>query len=356
MTDPVLEEILGKGEMERELNTREIEHLLSVKDAESFDRILSTARIVKERHFGKDVFMYGFVYFSTFCRNNCTFCYYRRDNDKPRYRKSLEEVVALAGDLEDAGVNLVDLTMGEDPYYCSDGHRRLMELVSAVDSAIDVPLMASPGAMAEEQFAELRDAGADWFACYQETHNRDLFGLLRIEQDYDLRSNQKDWAVSAGLLAEEGIMAGVGESFEDRAASIKKMTDPRIDQVRVMTFVPQDGAPLAGIADASTRDELLTIAVLRITNPGKLIPASMDIEGLDGLLPRIEAGANVVTSIVPPRYSLAGVAQHDLDIENGNRSVERISEVLGDAGYRCGDRSRYGALIREWKHRTGAGA
>ena len=49
------------------------------------------------RHFGDAVFLYGFVYFSTYCRNECTFCLYRRGNaESPRYRKSIDEVVAIA--------------------------------------------------------------------------------------------------------------------------------------------------------------------------------------------------------------------------------------------------------------------
>ena len=41
------------------------------------------------RHSGDAVFLYGFVYFSTYCRNECAFCFYRADNDEsPRYRKT----------------------------------------------------------------------------------------------------------------------------------------------------------------------------------------------------------------------------------------------------------------------------
>ena len=54
--------------------------------------------------------------------------------------------------------------------------------------------------------------------------------------------------------------------------------------------------------------ELLIIAMLRLAFPDRLIPASLDIEGLEGLQLRLDAGANVVTSLIVPGAGLTGVA------------------------------------------------
>lgn len=354
MRDSELKAILDKGLSEKKLSTEEISYLLSVKDERSIEDIFDCARTIKQKHYGNKVFLYGFVYFSTYCRNNCTFCYYRKDNTLPRYRKTTEEIVSLSENLVDSGVNLIDLTMGEDPLFRANGFEKLIDAVQSVRGAVDTPIMVSPGVMPENMFPVIRDAGADWFACYQETHNRGLFNSLRIGQDYDFRSMQKVWAVKSGLLAEEGIMTGIGETIEDRAVSISNMVNPDIRQVRAMTFVPQDGAPLVGKPGHTAMDEILTIAVLRITNPDKFIPASMDVEGSEGLVARVNAGANIITSIVPPKVSLAGVAQHDLDIDNGNRSVENISELLDGIGSKCGTKSDYNSIIHKWRHTQGA--
>lgn len=48
---------------------------------------------------------------------------------------------------------------------------------------------------------------------------------------------------------------------------------------------------------------------MRLLFPDKLIPASLDVDGISGLELRLMAGANVVTSIIPPNEGLAGVAQ-----------------------------------------------
>jgi methylornithine synthase len=83
---------------------------------------------------------------------------------------------------------------------------------------------------------------------------------------------------------------------------------------------------------------------MRICMPDRLIPASLDIDGLAGLKQRLNAGANVVTSLVPSGGGLAGVAQSELDIEAGGRSVAGIQRVLEE----CGLLPAAPAQYREW--------
>ncbi len=330
------------------ISLEEAEALLSKREPRSLDRLFGAAREVKQRNFGNKVFFYGFVYFSTHCRNNCSFCFYRRSNaSSVRYRKSEDEILSLSTSLADSGVHAIDLTMGEDPIVHKDDHyRRLIDLVQKVNDAVDTPLMLSPGALPHEVFGDLREAGADWFACYQETHNRELFCRLRPEQSYDMRLFQKKWAREAGMLTEEGIMVGVGESVADRAHSIMTMKRLGVDQIRAMSFVPQQNTPMEKHGPSPFLDELVTLAVMRLVHPTKLIPASLDIEGIGGLAPRLDAGANVITSIIPPLKGLAGVAQHELNIDDGGRSMENVECLLDELGARKASLSDYSDLLR----------
>lgn len=329
-----------------EVTADDVADILAITDGKQLDELFVEARAVKEKVFGNKIFTYGFVYFSTHCRNNCSFCYYRRSNDGlERYRKSVEEVVQLAGSLKDAGINLADLTMGEDPMLYKDDYRLLIETISSVHDDVGISIMASPGFLPREVLPRIREAGADWHACYQETYNRDLFGRMRLEQGFDDRRNQKIWAHEAGLLCEDGMMVGLGESIRDRAETILEMGRLGCDQVRAMTFVPQEGTPMEVSGTCGTVEELKAIAVMRILYPDRLIPASLDVEGISGLCTRIDAGANVITSIVPPDRNLAGVAQHELDIENGNRSVEHVLGMLDGLGCRSATSSEYIAYM-----------
>jgi len=346
--------ILEKASEGKGIDRDEIETLLSADDPKMLNALRETAYSVKKKHFGDKIFTYGFVYFSTFCRNNCSFCYYRRSNPIDRYRKSDDEIVALSCSLQDSGVNLVDLTMGEDRMMHADNCRELVDIVRRVDSAVSIPIMLSPGAVNESSFPLFRDAGADWFACYQETHNRKLFGERRLEQDYDRRFDQRSLARKYGMLAEDGIMVGIGETHADVAESIVQMGKQGCEQIRVMTFVPQEGTPMSSSKQKSREEELKVMAVMRLAHPDRLIPASLDVEGIEGLIPRIRAGANIVTSIVPPHMDLAGVAQKDLDIDSGRRFIDNVIGILEKEGCKAGTNNEYKNLVETLKRRNAA--
>jgi len=317
------------------LTKEDIIALLQLREKGRVQRLFETARELRHRHFGSHIRLYGFLYTNTFCRNNCNFCYYRAANHRsPRYRKTETEIIGAAVKLAESGVHLIDLTMGEDPAFFNDkkGFAPLIQLVEKVKQATGLPVMVSPGTAPEHVLKALKRAGADWFACYQETHNRHLFNRLRPGQDYDRRLRVKQSAREQGLKIEEGILVGIGETDEDIAGSIAAMRALDADQVRAMNFVPQAGTPMAGQPLPDPMRELLIIAIMRLAFPDKLIPATLDVEGINGLKRRLEAGANVVTSIVPPYRGLAGVAQSSLDIDDARRTTTSVLPVLEECG------------------------
>jgi methylornithine synthase len=250
-----------------------------------------------------------------------------------RYRREESEIIEAAQSLAESGVHLIDLTLGEDPqYFQEQNFEPLAQLIKAVGQATDLPIMISPGVVPADVLSDFAQAGASWYACYQETHNRELFKRLRPGQRYAARLESKEQAVPLGLLTEEGLLCGVGESAQDIADSIEAMRLLEVSQMRAMSFVPQEGTPLQSWKKADTLREILTIAVLRLVFPDRLIPATLDVEGLSGLQSRLKAGANVVTSIVPPGFGLAGVAQSSLDIADARRTIASIAPELEKRG------------------------
>ena len=148
------------------------------------------------------------------------------------------------------------------------------------------------------------------------------------------------------------MLCGAGEGPRDLARSVRAMGGLGAEQVRAMSFVPHEGIPLASRFRGDPERELAAIAALRLAFPRRLIPASLDVDGIEGLARRLEAGANVVTSLIPPGQGLAGVAQSELDIEAGRRSVTEVGEVLERCGLQAASRAEY----RHWlAPRKGAG-
>lgn len=342
------ESILSKAKTEETLSNEEIVFLLSLDNLDEINKLFATAKSLRQKYFGNKIFLYGFIYASTYCRNDCRFCYFRKSNSaSQRYRKAKPEIVSAATRLAESGVHLIDLTMGEDPaLHNADGagFDRLIELVDSIRQATGLPVMVSPGVIPEDVLSRLSESGASWYACYQETHRRKLFRRLRPGQNFDLRIQTKRSAHELGLLIEEGLLCGVGETMDDIAQSIANMQKLDADQVRVMNFVPQPGTPMAKRNPPDPHWETVISAVMRLVFPDRLIPASLDVDGLDGLKRRLEAGANVVTSIVPPGEGLSGVAQHSLDIEDGRRTNASVLKVLEKSGRRPATNAEY----RNW--------
>lgn len=349
-----LEHILSKVDTRQFLSTEEIVYILNLDKEEEIQKFYAKARELRHKYFDDKIFLYGFVYFSTWCRNDCAFCYYRKSNTEvDRYRKNRQEIIDTAVELAESGVHLLDLTMGEDPVYHSQGggFNSFMELVSDVKARTQLPIMVSPGLVSEDNLKKLAAVGADWYACYQETHNQKLFEKLRLDQSYDERYQSKINAQRVGILAEEGLLAGVGETLEDIALSMESMRDLGTQQVRVMTFVPQKGSLMEN-RPANSRDmEIKIIALLRLLFPDRLIPASLDIDGVEGLQVRLDAGANVITSIIPPTSGLAGVAQSSKDIKEGFRTVKGVTPILDKMGLRKADLAEYQDWVNSAKEK-----
>ena len=349
---PKLEEVLEKSLHQKPLSILEIAYLLGLKERNKISQVFQTAQYVRAKYFENKVFLYGFVYFSTFCRNNCTFCSSRTSNILAlRYRKSESEILKAASLLAESGVHLIDLTMGEDPFYyrSESGFDSLLTLIHKVKKETGLPLMVSPGVVPKYVLAEFARAGVDWYACYQETHNRQLFVYLRPEQNYDSRLKSKIIAKQLGILIEEGIMTGVGESLSDIACSTEVIRALGAHQARVMSFVPQVGTPMSNRKSPSRLRELMTIAVLRLLFPDRLIPASLDVDGLDLLQERLEAGANVITSLIPPRLGLSGVSQPSLGIDEGFRTVQGVAPLLEQMGMAVATNQDYFHWVRAEK-------
>jgi methylornithine synthase len=329
-----LEELVGLGDKVIEgfqLTDDILRALLSLENEEELEALYHAARKVRDHHFGNRVFLNCFIYFSTHCKNQCSFCYYNCGNEIKRYRLTKEEIKETCKSLKGAGFHMIDLTMGEDPYFYEDPDR-FVELVQIVKEELEIPIMISPGVLDNLTLLKAREKGANFFALYQETYDTELYGKLRIGQPFDGRVNARSFAKEQGYCIEDGILTGIGNDIESTILSLKGMKANNPDMVRVMTFLPQEGTPLSDFEDKSSLSELKIISVLRLMFPECLIPASLDLEGIDGMVPRLNAGANIVTSILPPDSQLEGVANYDRGFEERDRDIKSVIKRLESMG------------------------
>jgi methylornithine synthase len=78
-----LDNIISKALQEEGLSGEDIEFLLGLKKAEQINKLFATAKSLRRKYFGNKIFTYGFIYASTYCRNDCSFCFFRRSNTLP---------------------------------------------------------------------------------------------------------------------------------------------------------------------------------------------------------------------------------------------------------------------------------
>ena len=331
------------------LNKEQIVNYLTTKDENELNELFDMAKKTRQEVNGNKIFAYGFVYFTTYCRNNCNFCYFRRDNSIERYRKSKEEILDISKALINEGVNLIDLTMGEDPLYHNEKFKSVNEIIETITKEYDTPVMISPGVVSNEIIESFAKSGTNWYALYQETHNKKLFENMRVNQSYDERMNAKLYARDNGILIEEGLLAGIGESPEDIADSLMTMGNIKASQMRVMSFIPQEGSPMESHKTPTRREELTIIALMRVMYPHVLIPASLDVDGINGLRDRVNAGANLVTSIIPPKSGFMGVAHSTMEVDEGGRTVGEVKSILDDMDLRLGTKEEYKEYIEQLK-------
>jgi len=322
----------------------DLRELVSINEKKELEKLFYVSRKVRDHLFGNKVFLYSFVYFSTYCKNSCAFCYYRESNDIERYRLGIQEVRDICRALKDATIHMVDLTMGEDRYF-HDRPDRFIDLVKTVKSEIDLPIMISPGVMDDGVLKELNDNGANFLALYQETYDRNLYGKLRVGQSFDDRVNSRKYAKSIGYRVEDGILTGVGDDVESIILSLRGMEETSPDMVRVMTFAPQAGTPLEDTVQGSNISELKILAILRLMFPDRLIPASLDLEGIDGMVQRLNAGANVVTSIIPSNSSLEGVVNYDRNQKERDRDPKSVVKRLREMGMEPASQSDFNRIV-----------
>ena len=331
----------------KDYSKEELLRIMASDDPEILQALFSQARKIRKEVQGNKIFAYGFVYFTTYCRNNCNFCYYRNSNKIERYRKNKDEVLAISKSLIDSGVNLIDLTMGEDPQYHAEDFETVCQIIKEIKETYNTPVMISPGVVNHNIIDKFAEAGADFYALYQETHNREVYAKMRVGQDYDARMNAKLYAKEKGIYIEEGLLAGIGETSEDIVDSLLTMGEIGARQVRVMSFIPQEGSPMEDCKTPDRIEELKIIALMRLLYPSALIPASLDVDGIKGLKDRINAGANLITSIIPPKSGFMGVAHSTMDVDEGGRTVEEAASILDEMGLRIASKEEYEAFLRQ---------
>lgn len=268
------------------------------------DLLFSFADHVRELHVGNDVHLRGIIEFSNYCVKNCLYCGLRRDNAAlERYRMTPEEVVEAASAGVEAGLKTIVLQSGEDPFFTAE---TLARLIGRLKNEHDIAVTVSVGDRTRDEYALMRQAGADRYLLKHETADPELFSRLRPGTTLDGRIKRLTWLKELGFQVGSGGMVGLPwqtvESLADDILLLKRLD---VEMAGFGPFIPHGDTPLAGCAGGSADMTLKTLAVGRIMLPYTHFPATTALGSIDpeGRQRALKCGANVVMpNITPVRY------------------------------------------------------
>lgn len=299
--------------------------LITIMDKEDEELIYSYAREVREKYYGKEVYLRGLIEFSNYCKNDCKYCGIRRSNENAsRYRLSTEEILECCDKGYALGFRTFVLQSGEDLFYTNE---KICDIVSRIKANHpDCAVTLSIGEKTREEYQAYFDAGADRYLLREETSNPIHYGKLhppelsiknRKQCLYDL----KDIGYQVGC----GIMVGTPyQTPENIVEDLRFMQDLKPHMIGIGPFIHHKDTPFRDMPDGTLKDTLHLLAILRLMFPHILLPATTALGTIHPLGRElgIKAGANVVMPNLSPRGVRGKYLLYDGKICTGDEAAE----------------------------------
>lgn len=263
------------------------------------------------------------------CRNRCGYCaFWREPKDAKIISKS--GAVHLLEGAAAKGCSEALFSLGESPWEV-DGFMSLAKSVGISDLvdyltelcelAMDFGLLphTNAGVLSQKSLEKLAPYNAS-MGLMLETTARVEAHARSLGKRPDLRLGFIARAGKMRIPFTTGILVGIGESYEDRRASLQAIADlhrafGHIQEVIIQPFDPKPGTPMAH-TPGPRRDELVN--AVRMAR--RLLPAEVAVQvppNLADPLPLVEAGAN----------DLGGISPITLDWINPDRLWPKVEDL-----------------------------
>ena len=324
---PLEFELADKLEAERDLTDEEFAKVL-LCDYPGFSEYLAgKARAVREKYYGKSVYLRGLVEISNICKNNCYYCGIRRDNaNAERYRLSEEQILDCCDAGYDLGFRTFVLQGGEDPYYTDE---LIVSIVSAIkDKHPDCAVTLSLGEFEKESYQKFFDAGADRYLLRHETADKEHYEMLHpAEMSFDHRMQCLRDLKDIGYQVGCGMM--VGSPYQTSAHLVKDLRflkEFKPEMVGIGPFIPHHDTQFADCEAGTVNMTIRLLSIIRLLLPDVLLPATTALGTIDprGREKGILAGANVVMPNLSPSDVRGKYLLYDNKICTGDEAAECI--------------------------------
>lgn len=322
------------------LSPAEYATLIAEYDDEVKEYLAKCARMVREKIYGKDIFIRGLIEISNYCKNDCFYCGIQRSNKTcDRYRLSKEEILACCAEGYGLGFRTFVLQGGDDGFYTDE---ILCDLIKEIKAGYpDCAVTLSLGERGKESFAKLYEAGADRYLLRHETADEEHYATLHpsemtLANRLQCLKSLKEIGYQTGC----GFMVGSpGQTVETLAKDLKWIETFRPAMCGIGPFIPHQATVYAGERGGSVELTCFLLSVIRLINPSILLPATTALATLDerGTEKGILAGANVVMPNLSPMYAKQKYQIYNNKAYGGleaAKNVEALKMRMDAIGYR----------------------
>lgn len=302
-------------------------------------RLFDKADKVRRQYYGTDVYIRGLIEISSFCKNDCLYCGIRRSNkNASRYRLSEEEIFSCCEQGYELGFRTFVLQGGEDPFHTTAWVEKVVSTIK--ERYPDCAVTLSLGERDRRDYEIWHQAGADRYLLRHETASCVHYEKLHPhEQTFAHRMECLHNLKQAGYQTGCGFM--VGSPFQetgDLIADMRFLREFRPHMVGIGPFIPHHDTPFAACPGGSLARTLTMVALVRLTLPTALIPATTALATIhpQGRELGLKAGANVVMPNLSPAAVRKQYSLYDNKIctgEEAAESVDYLSRQVMAAGY-----------------------
>lgn len=334
-----MKQLIDKLKETQELSMDEWRALIENRTAALSDYLFAQAREVRQRYYGKDVYIRGLIEFTNYCRNDCYYCGIRKSNAAAtRYRLTKEQILDCCKTGYALGFRTFVLQGGEDGFFTD---ARMAEIISDIRRAYpDCAITLSIGEKSRESYKRFFDAGADRYLLRHETYNCGHYAQLhppaltakaRQQCLYDL----KDIGYQVGTGFMVGSPFQTAEHLAEDMIFLKKL-NPQM--VGIGPFIPHHATPFSGQPAGTLSLTLYMLALIRLLLPKVLLPATTALGTIapDGRERGILAGANVVMPNLSPTDVRKNYLLYDNKICTDSEAAEgktALEEQMKRIGY-----------------------
>lgn len=307
------------------------EYLFLIRNRKECEKqLFENASAVRRKIYGDAIYVRGLIEFSNYCRNDCYYCGIRRSNKSARrYRLSEKEILECADYGYNLGFRTFVLQGGEDAFFTDERLCRIIRnlKIRHPDCAVTLSL----GERSIESYKTLKDAGADRYLLRHETADSKHYSQLHPDSmRFENRINCLENLKALGYQVGSGFMVGspfqTPEHLSNELVFLKKL-NPHM--VGIGPFIPHKDTPFAEESQGSAELTLFMLALIRLTLPNVLLPATTALATADpfGHEKGILAGANVIMPNLSPLNAREKYTLYDNKMYTGDEAAQNIHHL-----------------------------